>query len=274
MSSPRISLCVSIVTFRPDLARLRATLQSLEAAVDRLNASSRPCSVRVVLIDNGDDFSSGLPEEISCHRLPLEKLGGHGNQGYGAGHNLAILTSGADYHLVLNPDVEMEADALAEGLAFLESHPALICLAPAVFDAADRHQGLCRRKPAVFDLIVRGFMPGPLRALFRKRLARYELRDCLDPQTVLFDPPVISGCFMLFRAGALREIGGFDPGYFLYFEDYDLSFRAAQRGRLAYLPSMRIRHFGGDAARKGLKHIALFSRSALRFYRRHGWLWF
>jgi GT2 family glycosyltransferase len=272
MISP--SLCVSIVTYRPDLPRLRATLECLGAAVKKLENRERPCSVQIVLIDNGDDFSAGFPAEISCHALSLEKIGGHGNLGYGAGHNLAILASKADYHLILNPDVEMEVDALVKGLDFLEENSGVVCVAPAVFDASGLHQGLCRRKPAVFDLIVRGFMPRPLRVLFKKRLDRYELKDCLDPEAVLFDPPVISGCFMLFRTSALRALGGFDPGYFLYFEDYDLCFRAARRGRLAYLPTMRIRHFGGDAARKGLRHIGFFFRSALRFYRHHGWRWF
>ena len=41
----------------------------------------------------------------------------------------------------------------------------------------------------------------------------------------------------------------------------------------AYVPSVRIIHYGGDAAGKGWRHIAYFVRSGLRFYRKHGWKW-
>ena len=45
-------------------------------------------------------------------------------------------------------------------------------------------------------------------------------------------------------------------------------------GSIDHLPAMRITHLGGGASRKGLRHILLFSRSALRFFRSHGWRWF
>jgi hypothetical protein len=41
----------------------------------------------------------------------------------------------------------------------------------------------------------------------------------------------------------------------------------------AYVPSVKIVHHGGGAARKGARHLALFARSAVRFYRKHGWKW-
>ena len=52
-------------------------------------------------------------------------------------------------------------------------------------------------------------------------------------------------------------------------EDYDLSLRL---GEIAYLPSMKIVHHGGSASLKGLLHIFYFCRSAVTFYRTHGWL--
>jgi hypothetical protein len=69
----------------------------------------------------------------------------------------------------------------------------------------------------------------------------------------------------------LRAAGGFDPRYFMYFEDYDLSLRIAAQGTVAYEPAMRIVHHGGEAARKGWRHVGWFVRSAWRFFSRHGW---
>ena len=72
----------------------------------------------------------------------------------------------------------------------------------------------------------------------------------------------------------LREAGGFDPRFFLYFEDYDLSLRVARKTRIAYVPAVKVVHHGGHAARKGLRHIGLFVRGAATFFRLHGWKWF
>ena len=104
-------------------------------------------------------------------------------------------------------------------------------------------------------------------------MARYEMQDLIGEQ-VVWDPPLVSGAFMLFRSEVLRRLGGFDPDFFLYFEDYDLSLRAARLTRLAYVPAVRVVHHGGHAARKGLHHIRLFVSGAARFFNKHGWRWF
>ena len=127
--------------------------------------------------------------------------------------------------------------------------------------------------PAVFDLFLRGFAPRWLRQRFAARLGRYEMRDVIGDQ-VVWDPPLVSGACMLFRTAVLREAGGFDPRFFLYFEDYDLSLRVARKTRIAYVPAVKVVHHGGHAARKGLRHIGLFVRGAATFFRLHGWKWF
>jgi GT2 family glycosyltransferase len=72
----------------------------------------------------------------------------------------------------------------------------------------------------------------------------------------------------------LQRLDGFDPRYFLYFEDYDLSLRTGRIARIVYVPAVRIVHFGGGAADKGFQHIRLFAASAWRFFGTHGWrLW-
>ncbi len=56
--------------------------------------------------------------------------------------------SGADYHLVLNPDVELAPDALAVGVRWLAEHPDIGAIAPEVFDGdGERQEYLCRRYP-------------------------------------------------------------------------------------------------------------------------------
>ena len=274
----RTTLSVAIVTYAPDLTVLRTVLERLGRALQAAEERGQPIQARLLLVDNGPgpDWRESLRHLLETVAWPVpmecEVLSGHGNIGYGAGHNVALNHSNSAFHLILNPDVLLEEDALSEGLAFLAAHPEAGLIAPAVWDGNGQRRDLCKRYPTVLDLALRGFAPSWLRQRFQRRLDRYELRDQIG-DAVYWNPPIVSGCFMLCRRTVLEQVGGFRPEYFLYFEDFDLSLRLAAVTRLAYVPTMRVVHLGGHAARKGLHHIRLFLRAAVKFFNRHGWRW-
>ena len=271
-----ICLDIAIVTHAPDLKLLVIVLERVAQAVAHARHKNLLTEVRLMLVDNGPGpgWRESLQHLLEAASLPvkIELLSGQGNVGYGVGHNLAFHRGRGDVHLILNPDVLLEKDALSEGLSFLAAHPEVGLVAPAAWDGEGRRQYLCKCYPTVLDLALRGFAPAWLRHQFQNRLDRYELREQASA-AVLWDPPVASGCFMLCRRAALEQVGGFHPNYFLYFEDFDLSLRLAAVTRLAYAPQVRIVHLGGHAARKGWRHISLFLRSAVRFFNQHGWRW-
>lgn len=258
----RQGMTVSIVIHRSDPQQLDATLATLLRA-----AAQAALRLRIKLVDNADGpLPAMLPPGLQLHH-------GHGNVGFGAGHNRTLDGSDGELHLILNPDVELAAEALVEALAFLDRHPDCGLLVPWVVNANGTPEFLCKRYPTVLDLLLRGFAPDWLRCRFARRLGQYELRD-QAADAVLWDPPIVSGCFMLFRTEVLKALGGFDPRYFLYFEDFDLSLRAARLTRVARVPAVRIVHHGGHAARKGWRHIRMFVRSGTTFFNTHGWkLW-
>jgi GT2 family glycosyltransferase len=265
------TLSISIVVYRPDLVMLDRVFETLAVALRQLRRAQHAC---LYLIDNGGpDELIGTPKAALRTEFKLELFMGHGNVGYGRGHNLAIERTHSRYHLVLNPDIELDERGLVEALSFLDAHSDTGLLTPLVRDDSGEQQFLCRRFPTVLDLFARGFLPLSLRRPFAKRLARYEMRDVIDDQTIVWDPPIVSGCFMLFRTNVLKRLNGFDPRYFLYFEDYDLSLRTHEIARVAYVPAVRILHHGGGAARKGWTHVKLFATSAFKFFGRFGWKW-
>ncbi len=268
------SLSVSIVAYHPHLEQFAQTLRTLAFACGALRTVRPGIALHVYLVDNG-----GLPgaesafEPLHAGNIEYSVISGYGNVGYGRGHNLAIDATQSRFHLVLNPDIDLAPEALTIALQWLESDERTGLLTPHIADEAGHQQFLCRRLPTVFDLFARGFLPGSIRKLFAKRLDHYELRDAIDDKNVFWDPPIVSGCFMLYHTDVLKQLGGFDPRYFLYFEDYDLSLRTHDIARVAYVPTVRVLHHGGDAARKGFTHIKLFITSAIRFFNRFGWRW-
>jgi GT2 family glycosyltransferase len=264
-------ISVSLVVYRSHRRMLERTLQTLDTALDRLSTSNQVRSAPLYVINNGTDERINWSQLIGEALLQTNVIEGQGNVGYGRGHNLAIDRTTSRYHLILNPDIELESDALVKAIAFMNAHPEVGLLSPLILEEDGNQQFLCRRYPTVFDLFARGFLPAKLRKPFTQRLNHYELRDAIDDKNVFWDPPIVSGCFMLYRTEVLKKLGGFDPRYFLYFEDYDLSLRTHEIARVAYVPSVRVIHHGGDAARKGFKHIKLFITSACRFFNRFGW---
>jgi len=155
----------------------------------------------------------------------------------------------------------------------MENNEDVALLTPSVSNNNGNREYLNKRHPGLLTLLVRGFGPLFLKKMFQERIAHYEMQD-LDPDDVHYDIPLASGCFMLFRTSVFRKLGGFSDKYFLYFEDYDLSMRTRAYGKIAYVPSVKIVHYGGDAASKGPRHIFMFMRSAVTFFNQYGWkLW-
>ena len=275
------SLQISIVTYRPDLPLLERTLDTLGIAIDAAQDARVLKTVHLALIDNSAD--RGIAERVievgrarfADSTVHVTYLHGHANIGYGAAHNLVLHGTGADYHLVLNPDAELAADALVNAVRWLDAHSDVGALAPAVTDAEGRRQYLCKRYPAIFDLMLRGFAPGVVRRIFARRLAHYEMRDVVDadPPRDAIGIPIMSGAFVLARRDAIDRTGGFDPRFFLYFEDFDWSVRLAEVTRNAFVPSVNIVHHGGGVANKGWRHVRWFMASGMRFYAKHGWKW-
>jgi GT2 family glycosyltransferase len=127
------------------------------------------------------------------------------NVGFGAGQNRAAAAGGAPFLFVLNPDTALAPDALAR------------LHAAAVADDARVAAWEARQLP-------------------------YEHHRDYDPVTLI--APWFSGACVLLRRAAIDAVGGFDPIYFLYCEDVDLSWRLRAAGwLLRYIPSATVEHF-------------------------------
>ena len=271
---PALRFSATIVTYRPDVRLLERTLASLAAAVRHARDRGLVSEATLFVIDNGPaELLTGIQNALRAYPPdagPVELVHGHGNVGYGRANNLALPRLRSDLHLVANPDVELERDALAAAIAALNADASFGVVAPSVRGPEGARQYLCKRYPSVWVLFLRGFAPRFVRQRYAAALDGYEMRD-VPPDETFAPVALASGCFMLLRTALFTRLGGFDPRFFMYFEDYDLSLRAGREATVAYVPAARIVHHGGEASRKGLRHVAWFLRSAWRFFSIHGW---
>jgi GT2 family glycosyltransferase len=280
MDSPPkpIHLSVSIVLHNSSLELLERAVQSLHSSAKVAWEAGVLDRVTVYLVDNASQktYRAHLDREMvawpQSEFFTVLYCAQASNRGFGFGHNTVLPLLASDFHLVLNPDVELEGETLRIGLASLLQSEDIALSSPLVLGTKGEQEFLCKRYPSVLVLLLRGFAPRFVRRLFHQRLAAYEMRDlCSGEQQV--NVPIASGCFMLVRTNALRAVNGFNDKFFLYFEDFDLSLRLRAQGRLVFDPAMRIVHHGGYAASKGRLHLKYFVNSGVMFFNRHGWRW-
>lgn len=270
---------IFIVTFYSDLNILGKVLQRLdEAACLCSNAV-----FKVTLIDNShgrsqeQDYFRSLKDLVSKSKLVINLHKSPDNLGFGRANNLAFDLSSknnghSDYILVLNPDAFLSSDSLSRSLQIMNERPELGILLPRFLSENGEDLYLAKRYPSIWVLFLRGFAPNFIKRIFQSSIDSYDLKDLSSDQSHL-QTVVGSGACFLMRASIWQKLKGFDPRFFLYFEDFDLTYRARQITQVAYEPSVEVIHLGGHTAKKGRTHIKYFIKSAEQFFNKHGWKW-
>lgn len=247
---------VSIVVYRTPEDELVALIESL----------LRENVARVYVVDNAEG-PSALAKVVG--RFPrTEYLAGHGNVGYGRGHNLAIADSVRKhaYHLVCNPDIDVPARAISCLREVMDERPDVGLCMPRIVGRDGKIHHLCKRLPTPYDLVARRFMPA---AWTKERMRIYEMRDQSYENEM--NPPTLSGCFMFFRSTVLSSLGGFDQRFFMYMEDTDLSRRAGEVARNLYYPTVTVVHGYAAGSYKRLRLLGCHAISALKYFNKWGW---
>jgi GT2 family glycosyltransferase len=261
------SLSISCVYYDTDLEIFRKTINSLLESVNYAKERQVLSSAELHLINNNSDKSNEFL--IVVHELEgkfdsLVVHNGHGNIGYGRGNNLAISKITSTYHLILNPDVYQQSDALFVGIERLENNHSVGMLAPYATNQHGEMEYLAKRQPTFFVLLLRAMNKPFLNKIFQKKLDWYTYKDKINTGQE-FPIELASGCYMLIRTESLKKVGGFSDKYFLYFEDFDLSRRINKFAVITYCKAIKIIHYGGNSSNKGISHIMMFSCSLLRY---------
>jgi GT2 family glycosyltransferase len=216
------------------------------------------------------DLLSSFANSSSLNNMSVTFIDAGFNGGYGAGNNISISRhKDADFHLVLNPDVLIQEDAITNAVVYLVENPDVGLLTPQVKGLDGRTHYLCKRNPTLFDMFVRSTSSPFINRLFLKRNYKYEMRD-YDYQNIIKPVPYPTGCFMFFRSDVLVRIGGFDEGYFLHYEDADIGRSLSQISQTAYVPSVVVLHKWSRDTHKSWYMRLITIKSGLRYWRKWG----
>jgi GT2 family glycosyltransferase len=226
--------------------------------------------------NNAEDVNIGavlsLVEAASSDECVITFVEAGFNGGYGAGNNISILRNrDADYHIVINPDVLVAQDAIQNAIEFMERDPDAGMLTPQVRGFDGEQVFLCKREPALLDMLIRAVPGLSEQSLFAGRTRRYSMMD-KDYSEIICPVPYPTGCFMFFRRSVLEIVGLFDEGYFLHYEDADMGRRINQVSQCVYVPSVVVMHKWSRDTHRTWRMRLVTIKSGIRYFRKWGGL--
>lgn len=242
----RVHVQVTIVTYRT----AELVIRSLKAlGQERELLSPQGVSVSCFVIDNsGEDHEKiraalkqqGFTDWI--HVVAADRNGGFAygnNRGFEYGFAQA---TPPDYFFLLNPDAEVRAGALGELVSFMEAHPRAGTAASIIEMENGELWPYAFRFHNLVDEVQRGLRIGAVSRLLSRYLVARKMGS--EAEQVDWSP----GAAMLCRAETVRQLGGMDEAYFLYFEETDFCLKLTRNGWTNwYVPTSRVMHVAGQS---------------------------
>lgn len=255
MTSPHIDTTHSAKSDAADVAVIVVNYGTADLALQAVDSvlmrDHRGLKVEVHLVDNaspGDDAARlARAMETPARAGQVTFYPETTNHGFGRGNNLVLRSLAARpcaprFVFLLNPDARLKTDIIAELSTFLDDHPQ----AAVVGAGIDLPDGTARtgafRFPGVISEFTGRLNFGPISRL----LDRWDVS--LPPEGDSRSVDWVAGAAVMFHYDVLAAEGGFDPAFFLYFEEVELMHRIRRKGRQVwYHPASRVEHIEGAA---------------------------
>ena len=218
------------------------------------------------LLDDLDHYCAGtceailtvnVPEEVALTTTgrpkPVTVIENTAPKGFAANHNAAFRAVHTPYFCVINPDVRLKSNPFPLLTSVLEDSQVGV-VAPLVRNSSGAIENSARKFPTP-KILARKALG------LKSEPAPHQAAGSLEPDWV-------AGMFMLFRSDLYKTLGGFDEGYFLYYEDIHLCARLRVAGLHVVLePRVEITHDAQRASHRNLRHAWWHATSILRFFR-------
>ena len=240
------------------------------ACLESVYAQTQDVEFEVIVVDNAstDGSAAAVEEGFSAVRL----LALSENRGFAAATNLAAEHARGEFLLLLNPDTVVLVGAVQQLVRFAREQGGRgVFGGRTLYPDGSLNHASCWGRITLWSTLCEA---SGLSSLLRR--SRW-----LDPESLgswrrdeVRDVDIVSGCLMLIDHGSWRELGGFDPAFFMYGEDADLCLRAAARGLPVRIdPRSLVVHYGGASERVPAEKLVRLLDARRRLVRRHFGPW-
>jgi N-acetylglucosaminyl-diphospho-decaprenol L-rhamnosyltransferase len=259
-SAPARPVTAVIVTYQS----ARTIARTLAAA--RRCHDERLLDTIVVDNDSTDGTRGVIAREADWARVILSDK----NNGFGRGCNIGFAHVTSPYTILINPDAVVESEAIRTMLRFMEQEPTAGIVAPATLCGEDggetvlQHMASC---PTPWT-IVRSAIP-----ILRRRSTFAPIVPGAAPVRTGW----VAGAVLMIRTDLVRRLEGFDPRFFLYWEETDLCKRVQDAGFGVWaLGTALARHVVGASSRPEKRFLPIakhYFQSRYYYMAKHyGWL--
>ena len=235
----------------------------LTQCIDSIYQSKTDYNYEIIVVDNQSSDSG--EQQILSEFPQVRWINNAKNLGFGKANNIGFDAAKGTYTLILNPDTVLQSDTINATVKYMKEHPEVGGLGIQGIDGSGRF--LPESKRALPTPLVALWKICGLSNLFPKSriFARYHLGH-LDKNSN-HEVDILVGCFMLVPTKLLLEVGGFDPRYFMYGEDIDLSYELQKTGaKNVYFAESKIIHYKGESTKRGsLNYVRMFYQAMILF---------
>lgn len=214
--------------------------------VARLVEDLLPCPevLRIVITQNVD-------EEVAYPSDPrLDVRRNAAPRGYGANHNTALADATTPFVCVLNPDIRLQGNPFPALLRSFDDQSVALS-APKIVSLDGATEDSARRFPTFSSLAAKAF---------GKNDGTY------SDKTDLLNPDWLAGMFLLMRRESYAKVGGFDEGFYLYYEDVDICWRLRCAGHhIVQDRSVSVMHDARRESRRSLRFAKWHLKSMARY---------
>ncbi len=235
-------------------------LEVLKPCMEHLVTYLQKGRDEVLVVDNAS--TDGVKDWLDAHYPWVHYIQAGSNLGFGRANNLGAAAAKGQYLFFLNPDTEIHGDLMGTGLAFFSSDEAVgvgVAGFPVV-NATGQPEVTAGNFPGLLSITLELLLPG--------RVFPHRLRKKWHPTYSEVD--YISGADLFVPRRYWAVTGGFDPEFFLYYEETEWQYRLQQLGlKRVLLPAPTLLHHVGTSDHKtGIEKIKIFEKSRVLYYQK------
>lgn len=250
------------------------TADVLVQCIESLYKFENPDSFEIIVIDNGSlDESPEIIETLPARFADVKPIILRKKESFSHANNIGFNSSSGQYVIVMNPDIIFTEPVLDKLKVNFENDKSIGAITPALTGIDGKFQrNYFQRYPGLMQFILFHTIFAKFFFRFPSLLNRYLENQQIDASSgKIYYVEQIPFAFFMTRRDIFKSSGMVDEGYYLFFEDVDMSYTIAKKYKLAADTSLKITHLGGSSFKSedNWNLHGLFIMSMINFFEKH-----
>lgn len=238
------------------------TLQLTRNCINSVFDKTKGLEFEVILVDNAS--SDGSKEYFEKDER-IKYIYNSKNVGFGRANNLGYKYAKGDYIFLLNSDTLLLNNAIYELISFMNNRPEVAICGGQLFNSD-------MKKCNSYGLLlpsIKQELDTLLRNCISKRLRQMVISNLSSDGFASIG--YVTGADMMLRRDKIEEIGMFDPDFFMYYEETEMTYRYTNKGyKSVFYPKAVIQHLEGKSFSFKEKRVKMFMASRRLYYKKTG----